>query len=476
MSDPASMTAAPNSSELPSERIAMHRRNAGIVLDGDGLHFSSAGRRHRNLGIPYKDITHFAPAPHGFWLGTRSEIMSIRRGRFADTDGPEQLSRALSRAIARQPFGLEQLARISQIHTLARNPAPQILTRILAFVCVLIYVLQLNDPFVEEVAALVPSLVEAGQLWRLVSANFLHGVSFIPLHLIFNLLGLFGLALLVERPLGAVRTGVVMGLSGLGAMLASQATGAGPVLGASGIVLGLAGAALCLELHHCDRLPVWWRIPRRPFIALLIIEGVSGFALPFVAGEAHLGGFVAGYFATRFVGPGGVLRRTPSPALRRLALAMAAIVGVAIINVAFLTLRESNALERYAHQLLASPDVGISSDNGLAWRMATESGATAVQLEPAQGLAERAANRTGYQDPEILDTLAEVLFVRGDQESALRVIDEAIRITRGEDYYLQQRRRFAGERAFDDRPDPPPPWALRDREQFDEEDPGGILI
>jgi rhomboid protease GluP len=465
---------------IPPDGDALHiplsGRGAEIVLDDVGLRIVSGRRWGQARITPYKDITHFAPAPHGFWLGTCSEIMSIRRVRFEDADGPEHLSRALSNAIAKQPFGLEHLGRISEIHTLARNPAPQRITRLVGFICVLVYVLQLNDPFVQEVGELTPALVDAGQLWRIVTANFLHGVALIPIHLIFNLLGLMGLALLVERPLGSLRTGIIMGFSGLGAMLASQAMGVGPVIGASGIVLGLAGAALCLELHHCDRLPVWWRIPRRPFIVLLVIEGLSGFTLPFVAGEAHLGGFVAGYVAARVVGFGGVLRQPQSKGLRRLAAAMVVVVSVATLNVVFLTLRESSALERYAYQLLATPHAPIQSDNGIAWRMATESRATASQLAPAQGLAERAANRTGFQDPEILDTLAEVLFVRGNHDAALRIIDEAIRITRGENYYVEQRRRFTGERAFDDRPAPPPPWALREGAPYYDEDGEGILI
>jgi len=139
-------------------------------------------------------------------------------------------------------------------------------------------------------------------------------------------------------------------------------------------------------------------------------------------------------------------------------------------------LRGPGALERYAIQLLATPEIGVGSDNELAWRMATESDASRAQLGAAQKLAERAADRTHYRDPEILDTLAEVLFVRGDRDSALQVIDQAIRITLGEDYYVQQRRRFTGEREVDDRPPPPLPWRLRPLVPDAEDGPSGILI
>jgi len=475
--NPEAQTASAGSDHwVGEERIAMSRSGAEFVLGGTGLRIQSSRSWLPSSLIPYRDITHFASVPHGFWLGTRREIMSFRRRRFRDPDGPERLAQGLSRAIARQPHGLEQLARISQIHGLARRPAPQLVSRSLALFCTIIYLIQMRDPFIEQVGALVPALVDAGQVWRLVSANFLHGVSFIPLHLIFNVLGLLGLALLVERPLGAMRSAVVMGTSGLVAMLSSYALGQGPVMGASGIVMGLAGAALCLELQHSDRLPVWWRVPRRPFIALLLMEGVTGFTLPFVAGEAHLGGFVAGYLTTALLAGQAVMLRPTQAWVRRLGWTITALAAVALMNVAMLTLRGPDALERYARQLLATPEVGVGSDNEVAWRMATESKASRAQLGAAQELAERAADRTEYLDPEVLDTLAEVLFVRGDRDAALRVIDQAIRITRGEDYYVQQRRRFTGERASDDRPPPPLPWSLRPRDSEREDGPPGIVI
>jgi tetratricopeptide (TPR) repeat protein len=123
-------------------------------------------------------------------------------------------------------------------------------------------------------------------------------------------------------------------------------------------------------------------------------------------------------------------------------------------------------------------DLGAGSDNDLAWRMATETSASYDQLEPALELAERAVELTDRSDPDILDTLAEVLFVRGDVDGALRAIDEAIGLTRGEEYYVEQRRRFTGERDPDDRPPAPLlPWPLREhfREQEEFEEPG-ILI
>jgi hypothetical protein len=60
-------------------------------------------------------------------------------------------------------------------------------------------------------------------------------------------------------------------------------------------------------------------------------------------------------------------------------------------------------------------------------------------------------------DPNILDTLAEIYFAQGRADEALDVIDEAIVLAPGEPYFEEQRRRFTGERAADDRPEAPEP-------------------
>ena len=55
----------------------------------------------------------------------------------------------------------------------------------------------------------------------------------------------------------------------------------------------------------------------------------------------------------------------------------------------------------------------------------------------------------------MLDTLAEALYQSGNRLGALLTIDEAIRLMPNETYFIEQRRRFTGERPDDDRPSPP---------------------
>ena len=82
-------------------------------------------------------------------------------------------------------------------------------------------------------------------------------------------------------------------------------------------------------------------------------------------------------------------------------------------------------------------------------------------------------------DPVILDTLAEVLFTAGDRSGAIQVIDEALVLTAGERYFREQRRRFTGDRAADDRPAPPTlPWSMRKQfiERFSRSFDPGVAI
>ena len=107
---------------------------------------------------------------------------------------------------------------------------------------------------------------------RIVSANLLHSLALFPTHIIVNSILILGFALLVERPLGPLRTLVVMALAGVGAMAASSLAGYSEVIGASGLAAGLVGAELALELHFAERLPASWRLSRPLFLAVLLLD------------------------------------------------------------------------------------------------------------------------------------------------------------------------------------------------------------
>jgi membrane associated rhomboid family serine protease len=133
-----------------------------------------------------------------------------------------------------------------------------------------------------------------GQVWRIVTAAFLHGSL---LHIGFNMYALWILGNPLENGLGRVRFGLLY-LAGLfGGALAVLAFDYGsPTLGASGAVLGLGGALAAV---------LWSRGIKLTQTSLGFVLGIN-LLLPLMVGRisfwGHLGGIAAGFVAGWLVG------------------------------------------------------------------------------------------------------------------------------------------------------------------------------
>jgi tetratricopeptide (TPR) repeat protein len=294
-----------------------------------------------------------------------------------------------------------------------------------------------------------------------VTANFLHAFP-LPFHLALNAICLLGLGLLAERSLGSGRAALLMAASALGAMGGSYLAGYQWAVGASGIVAGLVGSLIWLEFRRPEQLPVIWRVPRQLFVAAVVGEMVFLLFVPGIAHAAHLGGLVTGALVTAALAPPEL---GPANSPRWLAPACAATaVGVGLAALAAvwpLLAPGSPVAERRAARLLAA-NVEPLHLNNVAWTIVTGAAPSKGLLDVALQLAERAVEETRRGDPNLLDTLAEAYFAAGRREAAIATIDEAIFLAPGVDYFLEQRRRFTGEREPGDRPDPPAePWQPR---------------
>lgn len=134
-----------------------------------------------------------------------------------------------------------------------------------------------------------PSL-DQGELWRLVSASFLHVEG---THLLVNTLSLLALGALCEALFGPARM--------VGLFLASGATGAAlswlsgnPLsVGASGGLFGMMGALLVFHWRHGSGLPADVQQRFRWLVPMLGVNLLLGF-LPFLDGYAHAGGLIGG--------------------------------------------------------------------------------------------------------------------------------------------------------------------------------------
>ena len=463
--------------ELPSgdgRAFSFRRRERAIVLEQDGVQHPASSRGRGRVFTRYADITHLAVSPQCLWLGTRRSTYAFARGAFVDPLGPERALRALLEQIAARPGGGAQLARINELDARGAETPPARATYGLAAICLAVFAFEaLTDIPVFDAGYMSLPLVKDGDLHRIITANLIHAFS---LHLAFNLICLLAVGRMLERAIGSERVVCVMGASALGAMAATGWLRDASVVGVSGVVFGLAGGLLWVELRCAEALPAWWRFPRRALVwicAALLLDSALGFVVPLVAGEAHLGGFAAGLLVTAWVTPRSLA--PASPAVLRAARAVLAVTGIAVLAAAATLAAPGEFRVRHALRVAKLPGVSPEELNNRAWILATMPKAEPEALAVALMLAQRAVDETRRRDATILDTLAEVQFQLGHPESALAIIDEAIEREPNEAYYREQRRRFLGERPRDDRPDPPMPdsiWSPPPPRPPEPEEPG----
>jgi membrane associated rhomboid family serine protease len=430
----------------------------------------------RSRLLRYESLTHVAVTSRALLIATTSGLSILRTRDFLDSEeGPEQARRALLARLAARPdsdFGLRQIGRLDALYK--RNAKDFAVWAVVAL-CVLATLAQIFVPMVQDFGSFIPELFGRGEFWRAVTAHFLHGAPTVPIHLAVNVGGLFALGHLVERPLGSLRTVVVLALGAVGTILGSLYYGYSDVIGSSGLVSALAGAIAALEFHYPELVPAQWRLPRRLLIWALLLQFavIDQVFSSFLAGGAHLGGFAGGYVAVWLLARSGLDEERVALPLRMVALTAVLVLLMGILTAVPLIRHDMGALERHALRLLnTTPAVNpwaIQHDNAVAWFIATEGEPSPGGLDLAVALADRAVDATGRRDANLLDTLAEALFRAGDRLAALLTIDEAIRLAPAEPYFREQRRRYTGERNADDRPDPPGSQGRGDPESFDDE-------
>jgi membrane associated rhomboid family serine protease len=429
-----------------------------IVLDDDGIRHPRNPRRVRKILTRYQDITHIAVSAHTLWLGAKKSVYLLPRGNFENYDAPEHLAEALRARVRSLPDGTRRLASMDGIDQISENAPRPRATQVLIALCILVYLFQMVLGFRVTLAGhYSPALVADGDVWRILTGNLLHAQGGITgfVHIALNLLALMALGFLVERPLGPVRTACVMGFSAVGAMTTAGLFNNSMVVGASGIVFGMAGSVLWLDYRHADELPAWWRFPRRSLWIILAVNVVIGVVIPFIALAAHVGGLVSGAIATAWVG-----RRVFTPPARWIRALCGALMFATLISVGTASMdifADGDAAARYAVRTARLPGVSPDELNNYAWTIATAPEVTREELEAALLLAERAVTETHRSEATILDTLAEVQFGLGMDAAAISAIDEAIALDPDETYYHEQRRRFTGERARGNRPEYIPP-------------------
>ena len=155
-----------------------------------------------------------------------------------------------------------------------------------------IWLAELADDSLIVRGAVIPGLITEGELWRLVTAMFLHASW---LHWAVNSWALYQLGMLYEAMFGSKRFALIYFASGIVASIASSMNIDTASVGASGAIFGVLGAFI----FSIRRSPQWRNEPwTKGLLGQLMFFAVLnlyiGFSVPFIDNTAHIGGLVTG--------------------------------------------------------------------------------------------------------------------------------------------------------------------------------------
>ncbi|MDR3084937.1 MAG: rhomboid family intramembrane serine protease [Christensenellaceae bacterium] len=139
--------------------------------------------------------------------------------------------------------------------------------------------------------AKINPLIARGELWRLLTACFLHSG---PMHILFNLFALYIWGPQVEALLGRLRFGIVYTGAGLFGSLCSFLFSNSVSVGASGAIFGLFGAFLYFRTRHRQ---VFNQVFGMQLLVVIGANLVMGFLNAGTDNFAHIGGLIGGFSA-----------------------------------------------------------------------------------------------------------------------------------------------------------------------------------
>lgn len=145
--------------------------------------------------------------------------------------------------------------------------------------------------------AKVNSLIDKGQVWRLITCAFLHGGL---IHIFFNMYALKILGPEIEYVYGKIKYLVIYLLSAIVASIFSYIFGPQSVsVGASGAIFGLFGAMLIFGIKHRKQMGKAYMMNILQVIFVNVIIGISSSNID---NAAHFGGLIVGALIALLLG------------------------------------------------------------------------------------------------------------------------------------------------------------------------------
>jgi membrane associated rhomboid family serine protease len=176
--------------------------------------------------------------------------------------------------------------------------------------------------------ALSRSTVGDGEVWRLVTAGFVH--AGFP-HLLFNMFGLYILGSMLEPAIGRLRFGLIYFVSLLTGSFGALVLTTDPnqyTVGASGAIFGLMGAAVVI-LRNRGINPMESGLGFWIGLNLLLTFTISGISI-----GGHVGGLIGGAVVAGilFDGAERLRLRRPIPELAAAAIGLLSVAGALIVS------------------------------------------------------------------------------------------------------------------------------------------------
>lgn len=145
-----------------------------------------------------------------------------------------------------------------------------------------------------------PLDVVFGDWWRLIAHAFVHGGL---VHLGFNAMALAMFGPMLERSLGSLKFAILYLVAAVGGGIAVclYCDFLQPVVGGSGALFGMMGAAVAINMRSGRHLLSFLDFEGpRALMGLIFFNLLLSWLIPYVSNTAHIGGLISGFLVTFF--------------------------------------------------------------------------------------------------------------------------------------------------------------------------------
>ncbi len=271
----------------------------------------------------------------------------------------------------------------------------------------------------------VGALVAAGDLYRLVTASFLHMDS---VHLANNSIGLVFFGWVVEAAIGAKRTALLLlsaGISGYAIVLVpwglDEVFQFLQVVGSSPALWGALGASVVVMTRRRADFPAGFRAHLLAW-PVIIVQLYRQQDIELVSAIVHMGGCLSGILlALWFTRSDDGLPLSEGPKLTRVIVLA---VGVVLVATSWAVRNErlfgSGPYVALLRERLTTPTASDDERNAYAWVMAVNSRIPTDVMKFARGVMEDVVSRDPR--PEYRETLATLYYRTAEPERAVEMM------------------------------------------------------